>query len=107
MPKEFKTIVIEHLDKEENEDVVNILNWIIEQGIVGSGSIAFMYAVRQYHHHTQIIANLKSSLDQTNAELESYRRNARKLKEVVSFVSSLDSQNPDSLPHHFRSYLNK
>jgi len=80
MSKEFKTIVVEHLDKEENEDVVNILNQIIDQGIVGSGSKAFMYAVRQYSNNTQIIASLKSSLERTKAELENYRRNAGRLK---------------------------
>lgn len=104
MSKEFKTIVVEHLEKEENEDVVNILNQIIDQGIVGSGSKAFMYAVRQYPHNTQIIAGLKSSLEQARAELEGYRRNARKLKEVISFVSSFDSQGPDSLLQRFKSF---
>ena len=90
MPKVFKTVVVEHLDKEENEDVVNILNQIIEQGTVGSGSKAFMYAVRQYPQNTQLIASLKSSLEQARAELEGYRRNARKLKEVILFVSEID-----------------
>ncbi|TDE09827.1 hypothetical protein [Dyadobacter psychrotolerans] len=106
MSKVFKTIVVEHLDKEENEDVVNILNQIISHGIVGSGSKAFMYAVRQYPRNTQIIASLKSSLEQTKAELETFRRNARKFKEVIAFVSSLDSQDPDSF-HSASELLNK
>lgn len=100
MSKEFKTIVVEHLDKEENEDVVNILNQIIDQGIVGSGSKAFMYAVRQYPNNTQLIASLKSSLERAMAELEDYRRNARRLNEVISFVSSIDSHDPNSLSQH-------
>ncbi|WP_138484491.1 hypothetical protein [Dyadobacter bucti] len=102
MSKEFKTIVVEHLDKEENEDVVNILNQIIDQGIVGSGSKAFMYAVRQYPNNTQVIASLKLSLERVKTELEDYRRNARRLKEVISFVSSLDSHDSDSLSHRFK-----
>ena len=106
MSKVFKTIVVEHLDKEENEDVVNILNQIIDQGIVGSGSKAFMYAVRQYSNNTQIIASLKSSLERTKAELENYRRNAGRLKEVISFVSSLDTHDPDNLYSALRA-LNK
>lgn len=104
MSKEFKTIVVEHLDKEENEDVVNILNQIIDQGIVGSGSKAFMYAVRQYPNNTQVIASLKSSLERVKAELEDYRLNARRLKEVISFVSSLDSHDPDCLLQRFKTF---
>lgn len=104
MSKVFKTVVVEHLDKEENEDVVNILNQIIDQGIVGSGSKAFMYAVRQYPNNTQVIAALKSSLERTKAELEDYRRNARRLKEVISFVSSLDNRDPDNLSQRFKSF---
>lgn len=104
MSKEFKTIVVEHLDKEENEDVVNILNQIIDQGIVGSGSKAFMYAVRQYPNNTQVIASLKSSLERVKAELEDYRLNARRLKEAISFVSSHDSHDPDCLLQRFESF---
>lgn len=104
MSKVFKTIVVEQLDKEENKDVINILNQIIDQGIVGSGSKAFMYAVRQYPHNTQVIASLKSSLERTKAELEDYRRNARRLKEVISFVSSLDSHDPGIQSPCFKSF---
>ena len=104
MSKEFKTIVVEHLDKEENEDVVNILNQIIDQGIVGSGSKAFMYAVRQYSNNTQIIASLKSSLERVKAELEDHRLNARRLKEVISFVSNLDSHDSNCRLQRFESF---
>ena len=92
MSKAFKTIVVEHLEKEENEDVVNILNQIIEQGIVGSGSKALMYAVRQYPHNIKTIADLQFTLEETKAELDRYYQNVQKLKDVFSFVYCLDNQ---------------
>ncbi|GLU56473.1 hypothetical protein Dfri01_59340 [Dyadobacter frigoris] len=87
MSKSFKTIVIEHLDDEENEDVVEVLNFIIGQGIVGSGSKAFLYAVRQYTRNGNTISKLKESLLKAEKELEDYRHNTRKMMEVFSFFS--------------------
>lgn len=87
MAKKLKSILITNLEEPSNEDVVEIINKIIEDGYSGTGSKAFIYATRGYFRQLEEIGRLRKKLFEIESELRSYKENAGKAQEILRFFA--------------------